>query len=172
MSPCHVTWMEVKTCHGGRDFTHCSLLLPSTWGRVSTSPTPNKRCRRISGRDCREPGGAHLTEGMLVRGKKKPHASRHYLASSWQLLWLNKQGYLWMERKNDYQATLMSSSSLWYCMFCGHQDADNSFWLSTSYVLPIQVLGPLMTLEQWEVCVNVHTCPSIMLPSNLFFWIP
>ena len=80
-----------------------------------------------------------ISQKAFLSGEKKknPHASRHYLASSWQLLWLNKQGYLWMERKNAYQATLMSSSSLWYCVFCGCQDADNSFCLSTSYVLPI-----------------------------------
>ena len=137
MSPCQVTWVEVKTRPGGRDLTHCSLLLPRTWGRVSTAQAPIKDADKLVAGTAENWEVLISQKAFLSGKKKKPHASRHYLASSWQLLWLNKQGYLWMERKNDYQATLMSSSSLWYCMFCGRQDANNSFWLSTSYVLPI-----------------------------------
>lgn len=102
----------------------------------------------------------------------KKHASRQYLASSWQLLWLNKQGYFWTERNNDCQATLMSSLLLWYYMFSWSQDTDNSFCLSTSEVLPINNIGPLMTLDQLEMCVNVNICPPIVLWSNRFSWIP
>ena len=98
MSPCQVTWVELKAPHGGRDFTDCSVLLPSTWGRVSTSPTPNKRCRRISGRDCRELGGAYLTESILVRGKKKK--THMPLGTIWlpagnSYDWINKAIYGW-----------------------------------------------------------------------------
>lgn len=42
-------------------------------------------------------------EAILV----KKHTSRQYLASSFQPLWLNKQGYLWTEWNNDLQAAAM-----------------------------------------------------------------